>query len=72
MNALYCGMSYEQASREAARLIDLARRSGSWFDLPEKLTELRNIMRRDVVGATKRLAKEIDDDILAQLDTVRA
>ena len=42
----YMGMSYEQASREGARLIEYAAQSGEWFALPEKLAELRAIMRQ--------------------------
>lgn len=40
----YAGMSYEQASREAARLID---REG-WFRGFEKLAELHTIMVREL------------------------
>lgn len=41
----YQGMSYEQASREAARLMQRSVVTGSWFELPEQLMELRTIMQ---------------------------
>lgn len=40
----YAGMSYKQASLEAARLIAEAARTGTWFMLPEQLATLRNQM----------------------------
>jgi hypothetical protein len=40
----YVGMTYEAASREAVRLIAEAHKTGKWFGLPEKLTQLREIM----------------------------
>lgn len=44
----YIGMSYEQASREAAELISQASKGG-WISLklPEKLIQLRDIMTRE-------------------------
>jgi hypothetical protein len=40
----YRGMSYQEASREASRLIENAHRRGRWHDLPEKLSALRGVM----------------------------
>jgi hypothetical protein len=42
----YMGMTYEQASREAARLIHKAHSTANWWKLPEKLIDLRAIMKR--------------------------
>jgi hypothetical protein len=42
----YLGMSYESASREAARLVEEAHKTGKWFGLVEKLAQLRDIMLR--------------------------
>lgn len=44
------GMSYSQASREAARLIECAHKSGNWFGLVDQLSELRSIMRREMAA----------------------
>lgn len=41
----YRGMSYEQSSREAKRLLEEATKLSHWADLPEKLTALRQNMR---------------------------
>lgn len=54
----YAGMSYERASREAARLID---RHG-WFASFDRLAGLREIMRRDAVTAV------CDDDWRARYE----
>lgn len=40
-NEQYRGMSYEAASREAARLIAQANVTGYWLELPEQLGKLR-------------------------------
>ena len=42
----YMGMGYEQASREGARLIERAHRTGEWHSIVEKLLQLRTIMHR--------------------------
>lgn len=42
----YRGMSYEQASREGARLVAKAHETGNWWAIIEPLTELRLIMKR--------------------------
>lgn len=44
----YAGMGYEAASREADRLIKAAAKTGSWWDLPEKLATLRDCMKRSL------------------------
>jgi hypothetical protein len=44
--AEYRGFSYQQASREAEKLLSEAIKTGRWFDLPERLIELRAIMNR--------------------------
>lgn len=41
----YAGLSYEQASREGARLVTEAGKSGNWFAIIERLVELRRLMR---------------------------
>lgn len=46
----YRGMSYVQASHEAARLIEQAHQNGRWWDLVEKLQELRSIMKRQMAN----------------------
>lgn len=46
----YAGMSYRQASEEAARLLERAHRDGSWFALPEALVVLRTVMTRRQAG----------------------
>ena len=50
----YQGLSYEQASREGARLIAQAQMMGYWVDLPERLDCLRRIMEQ--VGAYNQAA----------------
>ncbi len=42
----YRGMSYEQASREGAKLVSVAHESGNWWAVIEPLTALREIMQR--------------------------
>jgi hypothetical protein len=44
----YRGMSYEAASREAARLIGEAQKTGRWYTLPEQLKQLRDIMQAQI------------------------
>ncbi len=44
MNVEYLGMSYEQASREAERLLRLG-----WFKSFDRLIELRSIMQRELL-----------------------
>jgi hypothetical protein len=46
MRLEYSGMSYQQASREGERLLHEAIKTGRWFELPERLSELRAIMHR--------------------------
>ncbi len=43
----YAGMSYEQASRAAAVLIEKTARTGNWWPVVERLAALRQIMRRE-------------------------
>lgn len=45
----YAGMSYEQASKEAERLVRLG-----WFQNFERLTTLHKIMRRAVFRLVER------------------
>lgn len=51
---LYRGMSYEQASREAARLIE---RDG-WFKNFDALAALRSVMLRDMARDPQRWASK--------------
>lgn len=51
----YKGMSYEQASREGARLVKQADRTGDWFSLIEPLLELRSVMRIRSAPADHRI-----------------
>lgn len=44
--AAYQGMSYEQASREGARLVAQANFTGNWHSIVDKLTHLRALMRQ--------------------------
>jgi hypothetical protein len=43
----YSGMSYEQASREASRILKIAAASGNWHHIVEKLSQLKAIMERN-------------------------
>jgi hypothetical protein len=45
----YAGMSYEQASREGARLIAKAHENENWFAIIDRLVELRAIMKRHLL-----------------------
>jgi hypothetical protein len=47
----YMGRSYEWSSREGARLVAEATRTGNWWAIIEPLAELRGIMRAQL---TKR------------------
>jgi hypothetical protein len=47
----YKGMSYEDASREAAKLIMGAVSTGGWFHIVEKLAALREVMVQAKVAA---------------------
>ena len=40
----YCGMSWEAASREGARLIKRAHETGNWHEILERLIFLRGQM----------------------------
>lgn len=40
----YDGLSYEQASREGFLLVREATKTGDWFSIVDRLTELRKIM----------------------------
>lgn len=51
MTDAYRGMSYGSASQRAKALLKRAADTGSWFDIPEKLIELREIMQRRVARA---------------------
>lgn len=42
----YAGFSTQQAARKADDLMREALETGRWFDLPERLSELRAIMQR--------------------------
>lgn len=46
MRAEYAGLSYQEASLEGERLLREAIRTGRWFELPERLSDLRAIMHR--------------------------
>jgi hypothetical protein len=46
MRAEYAGFDYQSASQEAVKLLKAAIESGRWFDLPERLADLRSIMNR--------------------------
>jgi hypothetical protein len=46
MRPEYAGFSYQQASAEADKLLRDALKNGRWFDLPERLSDLRAIMHR--------------------------
>ena len=65
----YAGLGYTTASREAARLIERAHATGSWFDLPEKLEALRGVMQgqmaRAVQGTSDAVARASGHDITA-------
>lgn len=39
------GLSYEQASRQAGLLLQAASQTGIWLDLPERLIEMRRLMK---------------------------
>lgn len=41
----YASMNYTQAAREGARLVEAARKSGGWADVPEKLAALRDVVQ---------------------------
>lgn len=41
----YRGWSYEQCSREGARLLAKANETGNWWAIIDSLTELRRIMK---------------------------
>lgn len=47
----YKGMSYEQASREGARLIKQSHETGNWFCIVERLACLKEIMERQFEAA---------------------
>jgi hypothetical protein len=56
----YRGMTYKQASTEAAMLIVKAAHEGYWFTLPERLIFLRDVMRREAtVDATRRMVLDL-------------
>jgi hypothetical protein len=44
VNLHYYGLTYEELSREGARLVKQARDTGNWFSLPEALSQLRMLM----------------------------
>lgn len=44
----YSGMSYEQASREAERLLDNKRPNGGWYKNIDRLIALKQIMDRGI------------------------
>lgn len=46
----YMGMSYEQASCEGSRLIATAHERGNWFQIVDRLAELREIIKRQSAG----------------------
>lgn len=64
----YRGLSYGSASREALRLIARAAQTGSWFDIPEKLIELRTIMQ----GQMARAVHGTPDEVVRPLPSLRA
>lgn len=41
----YRGWSYEQCSREGARLVAQANETGNWFAILDSLVELRRLMQ---------------------------
>lgn len=43
----YAGMGYEQASKEAIRLIREAGNTGNWFPIVDKLVTLKGLAERD-------------------------
>jgi hypothetical protein len=52
----YMGMSYEQASREAERLINLH----GWFAAWERLAELRTIMQMHMQNGNAAVVDELE------------
>jgi hypothetical protein len=44
----YAGMSYEQASREAERLLKRAATNGNWHSIVDDLVFLRELMQREL------------------------
>lgn len=44
----YKGLGYDDASREAQRLIREAALSGRWLSLPDRLKHLREILKESV------------------------
>lgn len=51
----YHGMSYEQASREAMKLLNKAVETGNWFETVDRLIILREIMQREYKLHTDRI-----------------
>ena len=47
VNLHYYGLTYSERSKEAERLIRRAADTGYWFELPEALAQLRDLMRAD-------------------------
>lgn len=56
------GLGYEKASRTAAALLKRAVESGFWYELPEQLIELRDIMQRQVSRSVRERNEELRAD----------
>ena len=53
------GMSYGSASKRALALVARAAATGSWFDIPEKLIELRAVMQGQMARAVHGTRDEV-------------